>query len=70
MTTAPLQPIRLDEPAANRGVLPKHLHKLGLCLARTLEAGKCYTVTIFTSNYADGEPVWVIREEGKVENQR
>lgn len=68
--TERLHPIRFDEPAADRGVLPKNLHKLGLCLARQLQAGKAYTITIFMSNYVDGEPIWIVKEDGKVENQR
>lgn len=65
-----LNPIRMDEPAADHGILPKHLRKLGLCLAYRLEAGRAYTITIFMSNLVDGEPIWTVRDDGKVENQR
>ena len=34
------------------------------------EAGKSYTITIFMPKQADGEPGYVVRDDGKVENQR
>lgn len=35
-----------------------------------MEEGKAYTIIVIMPKCADAEPIWVVREDGKVENQR
>jgi len=67
MTVQQMQ--KSDAPAGNTHVVPRILLNLIRRIAG-LPPGHAYAITLWMPEDASSEPVWTLKELGKIENQR
>lgn len=62
-----------NHPSHDRTIAPIYIPRRWYALLKRIaefEQGRLYTVRVIMPKQADGEPAWVVLDDGKVENQR